>query len=116
MEDASVISEPMKVGLHELRYPLSMAMLGANSMKVTRAAVGCHNSVYLALSAPIASTARIAQSVERTTLNRVVVGSIPTSGVSLFVWPFSNDGMTRKFDFDRNSHLPIFQVVVQREH
>ncbi len=31
------------------------------------------------------NTAELAQSVERTTLNRVVVGSIPTFGANLFV-------------------------------
>ena len=36
------------------------------------------------------NSAELAQSVERTTLNRVVVGSIPTFGVS-FIIPFCPD-------------------------
>jgi hypothetical protein len=42
------------------------------------------------------TTAELAQSVERTTLNRVVVGSIPTFGV-LFVSIFYDPAVTYLF-------------------
>jgi hypothetical protein len=38
----------------------------------------------------LSQQARVAQSVERTTLNRVVVGSSPTSGASLLLFERTN--------------------------